>query len=82
MFLKQIEILIFQYYFRDYIKYFLTGKIAREKTDKNIFNIKRELLRGVGQAKQCVLCSKIFSSEYKAINHIHEVHSDFQLEDL
>ena len=41
-------------------------------------NIKKDLLLKVGNAKQCKLCKKIFSSEFKAVEHVHEVHNNIQ----
>ena len=43
-------------------------------------NIKKDLIKKIGQAKQCQLCKKLFSSEYKAIAHVHEEHKNIQLE--
>jgi len=40
-------------------------------------NIKKDLLKKIGNAKQCKLCNKLFSSEFKAVDHIHEVHNDY-----
>ena len=50
--------------------------------DFESINIKKDLIRKVGQAKQCQLCGRIFSSEYKAIDHVLEDHKSVQQEDL
>jgi len=41
-------------------------------------NIKKDLLVKVGNAKQCKLCDKIFSSEFKAVDHVHQTHNDIE----
>ena len=32
----------------------------------------------VGNAKQCKLCHKVFSSEFKAVDHVHEAHNNIE----
>ena len=77
-----------KYFFRRIKKYgkdfliLITGKRATVKPEKNVLNIKRDLITGVGQAKQCFLCKRIFSSEYKAVDHIYEAHQDLRWENL
>ena len=49
------------------------------KTDQPIVTrvqVKKNLLRNVGNAKQCKLCDKIFSTEKSAVAHVFEVHND------
>ena len=43
-------------------------------------NIKKDLIKKIGQCKQCQLCNKLFSTEYKAIDHILEDHTDIESE--
>ena len=38
--------------------------------------VKKELLRNVGNAKQCVLCGRVFSRESGAVDHVFTEHSD------
>ena len=60
----------------------ILGK-AKEGTFKATkSNIKKVLIKQIGQCKQCQLCNKLFSTEYKACNHIHEQHLDIQYEDV
>ena len=35
------------------------------------------MLKKIGNAKQCKLCNKIFSSEFQAVDHVYEAHKDF-----
>ena len=41
--------------------------------------VKKELLRNVGNAKQCVLCGRVFSRESGAVEHVFTEHSDLCL---
>jgi len=54
------------------------GKIAEKKNNEKKINIKKDLLMTVGNAKQCKLCNKIFSSQFKAVEHVHEAHNDIK----
>ena len=38
--------------------------------------VKKSLLRSVGNAKQCRLCDKVFSRERAAVVHVFEDHTD------
>ena len=38
--------------------------------------VKKNLLRNVGNAKQCKLCDKIFSTEKAAVAHVFDLHDD------
>ena len=38
--------------------------------------VKKNLLRNVGNAKQCKLCDKIFSTEKSAVAHVFDFHQD------
>ena len=62
--------------------YFLDKVREENKFQLNDIDIKKDLIKKVGQAKQCLLCKRIFSSEYKAIDHIHEDHKNIQLNDV
>eukprot|EP00092_Neocalanus_flemingeri_P019395 GFUD01021009.1.p1 GENE.GFUD01021009.1~~GFUD01021009.1.p1 ORF type:complete len:382 (-),score=106.93 GFUD01021009.1:463-1608(-) len=46
------------------------------KTTEVKVNIKKDLLKKIGNAKQCKLCNKIFSTEFQAVEHVHQVHKD------
>ena len=38
--------------------------------------VKKSLLRSIGNAKQCKLCDKMFSREKAAVAHVFESHND------
>ena len=38
--------------------------------------VKKSLLQSIGNAKQCVVCRKIFSRETDAVAHVYVSHSD------
>ena len=38
--------------------------------------VKKSLLRSLGNAKQCKLCDKMFSREKAAVAHVFESHND------
>jgi len=76
--LLQIELLFLQVL----LKHNVVGKVKKAKIDGNKINLKRDLIKKIGQCKQCQLCKKLFSSEYKAIDHILEVHGNVQYEDV
>ena len=48
------------------------------KTTDVKINIKKDLLKTIGNAKQCKVCNKLFSSEFKAVDHVIEVHNDIE----
>eukprot|EP00092_Neocalanus_flemingeri_P089747 GFUD01113600.1.p1 GENE.GFUD01113600.1~~GFUD01113600.1.p1 ORF type:complete len:387 (-),score=98.52 GFUD01113600.1:43-1203(-) len=56
------------------------GQEKKRQLKVKDIDIKKDLIKKIGQAKQCQLCKKLFSSEYKAIAHIHEDHNDINME--
>ena len=57
---------------------FIVSEYILGKGIEGKINIKKDLLVKVGNAKQCKLCDKIFSSEFKAVDHIHQTHNDIE----
>lgn len=38
--------------------------------------VKKSLLKTIGNAKQCLLCNKVFSREKEAVGHVYQLHQD------
>ena len=66
-----------QHVFNRCIRFILSEYILGKRTKVKI-NIKKDLLVKVGNAKQCKLCDKIFSSEFKAVDHVNQTHNHIE----
>ena len=48
----------------------------REKPIITRVQVKKSLLKTIGNAKQCLLCNKVFSREKEAVGHVFQLHQD------